>query len=153
MKQRFFICKHCGNLIAMVKDTGVPVVCCGEKMHELIPGTTDASVEKHVPVYAVEGSTVHVKVGEAEHPMLPEHYIEWISIQTKQGNQRKSCIPARSRKPASPCARETRWRRPMPTATSTVSGKNNSHIERKPLHIRAERCSCFQNGPIKNSEW
>ena len=49
MKQRFFICKHCGNLIAMVKDTGVPVVCCGEKMHELIPGTTDASVEKHVP--------------------------------------------------------------------------------------------------------
>ena len=75
MKQRFFICKHCGNLIAMVKDTGVPVVCCGEKMHELIPGTTDASVEKHVPVYTVEGSTVHVKVGEAEHPMLPEHYI------------------------------------------------------------------------------
>ena len=93
MKQRFFICKHCGNLIAMVKDTGVPVVCCGEKMHELIPGTTDASVEKHVPVYAVEGSTVHVKVGEAEHPMLPEHYIEWISIQTKQGNQRKELHP------------------------------------------------------------
>ena len=143
MKQRFFICKHCGNLIAMVKDTGVPVVCCGEKMHELIPGTTDASVEKHVPVYAVEGSTVHVKVGEVEHPMLPEHYIEWISIQTKQGNQRKELHPARA----------MRWRPPMPTATSTVSGKNNSHIERKPLHIRAERCSCFQNGPIKNSEW
>ena len=78
MKQRFFICKHCGNIIAMVKDTGVPVVCCGEKMHELIPGTTDASMEKHVPVYTVEGSTVHVKVGEAEHPMLSEHYIEWI---------------------------------------------------------------------------
>ena len=38
----------------MVKDTGVPVVCCGEKMHELIPGTTDASMEKHVPVYTVE---------------------------------------------------------------------------------------------------
>ena len=93
MKQRFFICKHCGNLIAMVKDTGVPVVCCGEKMHELIPGTTDASVEKHVPVYTVEGSTVHVKVGEAEHPTLPEHYIEWISIQTKQGNQRKELHP------------------------------------------------------------
>ena len=93
MKQRFFICKHCGNLIAMVKDTGVPVVCCGEKMHELIPGTTDASMEKHVPVYTVEGSTVHVKVGEVEHPMLPEHYIEWISIQTKQGNQRKELHP------------------------------------------------------------
>lgn len=82
MKQRFFICKHCGNLIAMVKDTGVPVVCCGEKMHELIPGTTDASVEKHVPVYTVEGSTVHVKVGEAEHPMLDEHYIPLIAAVT-----------------------------------------------------------------------
>ena len=93
MKQRFFICKHCGNIIAMVKDTGVPVVCCGEKMHELIPGTTDASMEKHVPVYTVEGSTVHVKVGEAVHPMLSEHYIEWISIQTKQGNQRKELHP------------------------------------------------------------
>ena len=137
MKQRFFICKHCGNLIAMVKDTGVPVVCCGEKMHELIPGTTDASMEKHVPVYTVEGSTVHVKVGEVEHPMLPEHYIEWISIQTKQGNQRKELHPGE---------------KPL-TATSTASGKSNPRVEGKPLHLRAGRCSCFQNGPIKNSEW
>ena len=141
MKQRFFICKHCGNLIAMVKDTGVPVVCCGEKMHELIPGTTDASMEKHVPVYTVEGSTVHVKVGEVEHPMLPEHYIEWISI------------PAKSRRCASPCARAMRWRPPTLTATSTASGKSNPRVEGKPLHLRAGRCSCFQNGPIKNSEW
>ena len=74
------------------------MVCCGEKVHELIPGTTDASVEKHVPVYTVEGSTVHVKVGEAEHPMLPEHYIEWISIQTKQGNQRKALKPGQEPK-------------------------------------------------------
>ena len=65
----------------------------------------------------------------------------------------RSCIPAKSRRCASPCARAMRWRPPTLTATSTVSGKNNSHIERKPLHIRAERCSCFQNGPIKNSEW
>ena len=48
MEQKFYICKHCGNIIAKVKDTGVPVICCGEPMSEIIPGTTDAAVEKHV---------------------------------------------------------------------------------------------------------
>lgn len=76
-------------MVALVKESGVPIMCCGEKMTELIPGTTDAAVEKHVPVYTVENNIVKVKVGEVEHPMQPEHYIEWISIQTKQGNQRK----------------------------------------------------------------
>ena len=50
MSQKFYICSHCGNIIAFVKDKGVPVICCGEKMKEIIPGTTDAAVEKHVPV-------------------------------------------------------------------------------------------------------
>ena len=90
MEQKFYICKHCGNIIAKVKDTGVPVVCCGEPMSEIIPGTTDAAVEKHVPVWTVENGIVHVKVGSVEHPMLPEHYIEWVSLHTKQGNQRKA---------------------------------------------------------------
>lgn len=94
MEQRFFICKHCGNIIAMVRDSGVPVVCCGEKMQEIVPGTTDAAVEKHVPVYTVEGNTVRVTVGAVDHPMLPEHYIEWVSLQTRQGNQRKALKPS-----------------------------------------------------------
>ena len=41
MEQKFYICKHCGNIIAKVKDAGVPVVCCGEPMSEIVPGTTD----------------------------------------------------------------------------------------------------------------
>ena len=94
MKQRFFKCNHCGNMIAMVKDKGVPVMCCGEKMQELIPGTVDASLEKHVPVYEVKGNIVTVTVGAVEHPMLDEHYIEWISIQTNKGNQRKALSPS-----------------------------------------------------------
>ncbi len=93
MKQRFFQCAHCGNIIAFVRDKGVPVVCCGEKMKELIPGTTDAAVEKHVPVIAREGDLVTVTVGSTLHPMLPEHYIEWISLETKEGNQRKELQP------------------------------------------------------------
>ncbi len=93
MKQVFYRCNHCGNIVAFVKASGVPVVCCGEKMTEIIPGTVDASREKHIPVWAVEGNIVHVTVGSVEHPMLPEHYIEWISIETKQGNQRKELRP------------------------------------------------------------
>lgn len=93
MEQKFYICEHCGKMVALVKESGVLVMCCGQKMTEIIPGTTDAAVEKHVPVYTVENNIVHVKVGEVEHPMTPEHFIEWVSIQTNQGNQRKALKP------------------------------------------------------------
>lgn len=96
MEQKFYICAHCGNIIAKVKDAGVPVMCCGQKMDELVPGTVDASVEKHVPAFTVEGNIVKVKVGSVEHPMAEEHYIEWVSLQTKQGNQRKSLVPGQA---------------------------------------------------------
>ena len=90
---KFFKCAHCGNIIAYVEDKGVPVVCCGEKMTEIIPGTTDAAAEKHVPVVLHNGSEIEVKVGSAEHPMIAEHYIQWIAIETKQGAQRKILSP------------------------------------------------------------
>lgn len=93
MEQKFYRCSVCGNIIAKVKDTGVPVMCCGKKMEEMIPGTSDGAAEKHVPVYTVEGNLVTVKVGEVEHPMVDNHYIEWVSLQTKQGNQRKFLKP------------------------------------------------------------
>ncbi len=93
MEQKFYVCEHCGNIIAMVKESGVPVMCCGQKMTEIIPGTTDAAVEKHIPVYEVKDGKVCVTVGEVEHPMIPEHYIEWVSLQTNKGNQRKALSP------------------------------------------------------------
>ena len=93
MEMKFYRCAHCGQIIAIVKKTGVPVMCCGQPMQEIIPSSTDASVEKHVPVVTVDGCTVTVTVGSAEHPMLPEHYIEWISLQTAAGNQRKALHP------------------------------------------------------------
>ena len=98
MEQKFLKCTHCGNIVAVVKDSGVPVVCCGEPMKEMKAGEMDAAVEKHVPVYEVVGNIVNVTVGEVEHPMIPEHYIEWISIQTKQGNQRKELKPGEAPK-------------------------------------------------------
>ena len=93
MNQKFLICEHCGNIVAVVEESGVPDMCCGEARKEIIPGTVDASREKHVPTYTVEGNKVVVKVGEVEHPMQEEHYIEWVSIQTKFGNQRKALKP------------------------------------------------------------
>jgi len=92
-EQRFFICKHCGNLIGMIHESGAPITCCGDHMTELIPGTVDASLEKHVPVATVEGDIVTVNVGAVAHPMVPEHYIEWIYLQTENGGQRKVLKP------------------------------------------------------------
>ncbi|HNX16453.1 MAG TPA: desulfoferrodoxin family protein [Bacilli bacterium] len=93
MKQKFYRCEHCGNIIAMVHESGVKVVCCGEPMKELIPNTSEGAGEKHLPVIEVKGNKVHVKVGSVPHPMTPQHYIQWISIETKLGNQRKVLTP------------------------------------------------------------
>ncbi|MDD5945205.1 MAG: desulfoferrodoxin family protein [Clostridia bacterium] len=86
---KFYQCSHCKNIITYVDNKGVPVMCCGEKMQELVPGTTDAAQEKHVPVVEKDGNTVTVKVGEVTHPMLEEHHIAFIAIETKLGSQIK----------------------------------------------------------------
>ena len=87
MDMKFYRCAKCGKIIAMVKPSACPTMCCGEAMQEIIPGTTDASAEKHVPVYEVKDNLVQVTVGAAEHPMLEAHYIEWILLETKGGFQ------------------------------------------------------------------
>ena len=93
MTMKFYKCGHCGNIITKLTDSGVPTFCCGQKMDELVAGTTDAAVEKHVPVYTVEGSKVSVVVGDVIHPMAEEHWIEWIVLETKQGYQFKKLNP------------------------------------------------------------
>ena len=87
MKQKILFCRHCGNIAALIRDQGTAVSCCGEKMQELDPGMPEASAEKHIPVYQVEGNVVHVSVGAAEHPMTGDHYIEWVCLETEQGVQ------------------------------------------------------------------
>ena len=87
---KFYICKHCGNIVGMVYDSGARVVCCGDPMTPLVPNTTDAAQEKHVPVITVDGKKVHVAVGSVAHPMTDAHHIAWIYIQTEKGGQRKS---------------------------------------------------------------
>lgn len=90
---KIYKCEHCGNMISFVKDAGVPVMCCGQKMVEMIPGTSDGAVEKHVPVIKQEGQKVIVEVGSVEHPMADVHHIEWIILQTEKGVQRRNLLP------------------------------------------------------------
>ena len=92
-EMKFYLCEHCGNIIGKIHDAGGPVVCCGQKMTQLIPGTVEASAEKHIPVPSVNGSVVKVAVGSVAHPMIEAHYISWIYLQTTVGGQRKNLVP------------------------------------------------------------
>lgn len=86
MATKFYRCRHCGNVIVKLVDSKVPVVCCGEKMAELVPDTVDASIEKHVPVVTkVDECTLKVEIGSQPHPMTPEHYISFIYVETEHG--------------------------------------------------------------------
>lgn len=93
MSAKFYICRHCGNLVCMIHDAGVPMMCCGQKMEALEPNTVEASGEKHLPAVTVEDGAIHINVGSVDHPMLPEHFIEWVYVQTENGGQRKVLKP------------------------------------------------------------
>ena len=95
---KFFKCEGCGKLAVLFRESACPTKCCGEPMVEVVPGTSDAAREKHVPEVVVEGNLVTVTVGSVEHPMLPEHYIEWIILETSQGFQKKDLQPGQAPK-------------------------------------------------------
>lgn len=89
MKTKFYRCRHCGNVIVKLVDSNVPVVCCGEQMEWLRPNTVDASVEKHVPVVTrLDDCRIKINVGSNPHPMLPEHHIVFIYVETENGGIR-----------------------------------------------------------------
>lgn len=75
---KFYICRHCGNFVQIIHDSQVPMICCGEKMTELKANTSDGAGEKHLPIVHLEDGAINVNVGEIDHPMVPEHFIEWI---------------------------------------------------------------------------
>ena len=88
--KNLYLCKHCGNLAGKLIDSGVDMVCCGEKMEKLVPKKADAANEKHVPVIEINGNSVKVTVGSTPHPMTEEHHIAFIILETDKGFQRKA---------------------------------------------------------------
>ena len=91
--KKFLRCEHCGNMVGVLNDSGVPMICCGEPMKELVPNTTDAANEKHVPVVTVEGDVLKAVVGSVEHPMEEAHYIQFIFVETDKGGHRRVLKP------------------------------------------------------------
>lgn len=89
----FLKCNKCGNMAIKITEGGCDLHCCGEPMEKLVPNTSDGAGEKHVPVIKVEGNKVTVTVGEVTHPMLDEHYINWVMLETKKGRQRVEFKP------------------------------------------------------------
>lgn len=98
MEIKIYQCSICGQIAALIKESGSPLVCCGKEMTRLIPDSVDASLEKHVPVICIENDTVTVSVGSAPHPMSKEHSIEWILLETKCGVQYKALQTGREPK-------------------------------------------------------
>jgi superoxide reductase len=76
----FYRCERCGNIVALVKSGSGVLNCCGQPMTELIANSTDGAQEKHVPVAVQKGDKIQVTVGSVIHPMVKEHYIEWIAL-------------------------------------------------------------------------
>jgi len=86
---KFYVCEHCGNMVGMINDAGVPMMCCGQKMTKLEAGVVEASREKHIPVVTKEDGFIKVEIGSVAHPMAAEHHIAWVYLQTDRGGQRK----------------------------------------------------------------
>ena len=90
---KFYRCPICGNIVGLIDGDMSRVVCCGRPMEEMVANTTDAAVEKHVPVYEVEENEIVVKVGDVIHPMEEKHYITFITLVTEDRVIRKDLKP------------------------------------------------------------
>ena len=81
---KIYKCENCDKILLNLGEQNGTL-----KKEELIPGSADAAKEKHVPAVEISGNAVFVKIGGVTHPMLPEHHIEWILLETKKGFQIK----------------------------------------------------------------
>lgn len=90
---RFLICRHCGNVVGLLEDSGVPIRCCGEPMEHMVPNQKSDALQTHQPVVSRQNNRLHVCVGKSEHPMNTEHGIRWIYLSTTRGGHRKCPYP------------------------------------------------------------
>ena len=88
-KKQIYRCSVCGNIVEVVNEGFGTLVCCGKPMVHLEGNTEDAATEKHIPVVEkIDGGYV-VTVGSIEHPMVENHYIQWIELVTPTTIMRK----------------------------------------------------------------
>lgn len=77
-KKQVYRCSVCGNIVEVVNVGGGTLVCCGQPMELVVEKSSEEGMEKHLPVVSVDGNVVSVKVGSIPHPMVDEHFIQWI---------------------------------------------------------------------------
>lgn len=92
-KRQFYKCSICGNLVGVISQGGGTLTCCGQPMDHLIPNTTEAAGEKHIPVLECHEGKLIAKVGSVDHPMVEEHFIEWIYVTGKNQGHRYELKP------------------------------------------------------------
>lgn len=86
--RKLFKCSICGNIVDVIEHGGGTLVCCRQNMQQLIPNSTDAAQEKHVPVIKAGDGKLTVEVGSTAHPMTEEHHISWIALAQGDNTQR-----------------------------------------------------------------
>ena len=118
---KFFRCAHCGNLVGLIEDHGVPMVCCGEPMQRLAPNAAEASHDRHLPYVEIGGDTVTVQVGIEPHEMTQEHHIAWAYLQTVKGGQRKRFTVGEDEVPVAALSASAASRAVRPDVSSTAS--------------------------------
>lgn len=94
--RELYVCSICGNVVEVVNTGASALVCCNKPMNILQAGTTDASLEKHVPVIEAVSGGIKVKVGSAAHPMEEKHFIRFIEVLTKQQVLRAELEPGQA---------------------------------------------------------
>ncbi len=102
---KIYKCDVCGNIVELIHEGGGELVCCGQPMDLVKPKEKEEGAEKHLPVVTKADSGVLVNVGEVDHPMEEEHYIEWVEVVTDVGTYRKYLKPG-EKPSASFCIRE-----------------------------------------------
>lgn len=89
-------CETCGNILEIVHGGDNFSDCCSQKMTLQEPKKGPEGAEKHIPVVEIVGEKLFVKVGSIQHPMLPEHYIEWIELICGNRSYRKFLLPGQT---------------------------------------------------------
>ena len=79
-KLELYKCHNCGNLVQVLVNGIGELVCCGQNMENLVPKYEENNelAEKHVPIIEEENNRRIVTL--KHHPMVEEHYIQFIEV-------------------------------------------------------------------------
>jgi len=95
MTERYQVykCEGCGNIIEVLHGAKGILKCSNQRMILQKEKKEDLGNEKHVPIIERTEKGIKVKVGSVAHPMVEEHYNEWIEVIANGQSYRKFLNP------------------------------------------------------------